>query len=223
MEKVRKKLENGIFSHGVKGTRFEHKDNFISLFLAIYDLECGTGGYAFTGKDGETKHLLTDFSTELSSVMLENPRKKEDMTNVSPAVAQYYCILSESWGKDHTTDVRTKNERHSALLHLLLSGTGNDSKEVTPRYTAKDPKRLFTEDEKRIIFAREENNDGYCKCNCCEKLLSRDHWAEFAPDHKIPHALAGKSNIDNAQVLCVVCNQKKSGKSPEELVDNCPP
>ena len=106
-----KKLEKGIFPHGVKGTRFEHKDNFISLFLAIYDLECGTGGYAFTGKDGETKHLLTDFSTELSSVMLESPRKKEDMTNVSPAVAQYYCILSESWGKDHTTDVRTKKER----------------------------------------------------------------------------------------------------------------
>ena len=41
-------------------------------------------------------------------------------------------------------------------------------------------------------------------CLCCEKS------AQLTPDHVIPIAKGGTSNIDNIQPLCMPCNAKKS-------------
>ena len=48
------------------------------------------------------------------------------------------------------------------------------------------------------------------KCACCNTRLVKYH-----VDHILPLVLGGSDNIDNIQILCPPCNQRKSAKHPD--------
>lgn len=74
-----------------------------------------------------------------------------------------------------------------------------------PDITPKDQRRLFNESERIVIWRR-----AFMKCQSCGKQLS--NLIDMHADHIIPHARGGVTSIENAQCLCIVCNQTKSDK-----------
>ena len=64
-------------------------------------------------------------------------------------------------------------------------------------------KRLFTQRQKRILKLSSGNI-----CQLCGKKLK----GKFHADHIIPYSKGGKTILNNAQALCINCNQEKGNK-----------
>lgn len=67
-----------------------------------------------------------------------------------------------------------------------------------------DPKRIFDNDQKIQLYAR----DGQ-KCQSCKKGVGEFDWHA---DHVTPWIRGGKTTLENGQVLCVKCNLKKKDR-----------
>lgn len=68
----------------------------------------------------------------------------------------------------------------------------------------KDSKRLFDENQKIVMWRRDNK-----KCKECGKPVEFD---EMHADHIVPHSTGGLTTIENGQTLCVQCNLKKGSK-----------
>ena len=79
----------------------------------------------------------------------------------------------------------------------------------------KDEKRAFTELERIIIY---RNGKGMCQ-QCLREgkpeKEARVGWSNYQADHVIPHAKGGKTNLNNAELLCSYHNQSKGAKIRE--------
>lgn len=64
--------------------------------------------------------------------------------------------------------------------------------------------RAFEDDDKRTVYERQ---DGICAI--CKDSFEIE---ECEADHILPWSKGGKTEIENCQVLCKLCNQKKSNK-----------
>lgn len=76
--------------------------------------------------------------------------------------------------------------------------------EKMPYLTLKDSNRLFTPDQRAVIYRL---GNGVC-ANCGKPVKEED----FEADHKIPWSKGGKTQIANGQILCSTCNQSKGAK-----------
>lgn len=81
-----------------------------------------------------------------------------------------------------------KFETHRAALDALARGLFLDSK------------RTFTSDVKDTLFARSQR---CCKCNSVKK------YNELEVDHIVAWSKGGRTNLQNAQLLCKSCNTSK--------------
>lgn len=80
-----------------------------------------------------------------------------------------------------------KKAQHAVRRARKFKSTGS--------YKAADVKRLL------------ELQKGKCAC-CYEKLKN------YHVDHIMPLALGGANNVENIQILCPICNMKKSSNDP---------
>jgi Protein of unknown function DUF262/HNH endonuclease len=88
--------------------------------------------------------------------------------------------------------------RFDTLLNYIIAST--------PNLTTKDPKRLFTVEQKIAIYRRD---NGTCQNKACRMEVSFD---EFEADHIKAHSKGGETKISNGQVLCSNCNSKKRAR-----------
>lgn len=65
----------------------------------------------------------------------------------------------------------------------------------------KDPQRSFTQEERKVIWRRDNET-----CKECENKIA---FEEMQADHIIPHSRGGRTTLDNAQALCRECNARK--------------
>jgi 5-methylcytosine-specific restriction endonuclease McrA len=76
-----------------------------------------------------------------------------------------------------------------------------------------DKKRFFTREQRLYIFNKYKEKSGVNKdkyqCPICKGFFSFD---ELAGDHLKAHTKAGKTELDNLQLLCKSCNSKKGKK-----------
>lgn len=76
--------------------------------------------------------------------------------------------------------------------------------EEMPYLIAKDSKRLFTTEQRAVIYRL-----GKGVCANCGVPVSEE---SFEADHILPWSKGGKTRIDNGQILCSTCNHEKSNK-----------
>ncbi len=74
--------------------------------------------------------------------------------------------------------------------------------------TSLDPKRNFTDEERKEIYDRD---NGFCqlRIECNGKKVSRK---DFHVDHIQAHANGGKTVVSNGQVACPECNLAKGNR-----------
>ena len=80
-----------------------------------------------------------------------------------------------------TTHKATRLRRYEIVRELLI-----------PFLIAKDKRRDFTEEERRIAYANSEKKI----CTICGKKVG---WDEYELDHKNPFSRGGKTSLENSQ------------------------
>jgi hypothetical protein len=77
----------------------------------------------------------------------------------------------------------------------------------------KDDRRAFSEAERIAIYRRQ---DGLCQQCLAEGRSQKEafvEWRKYQADHVLPHALGGRTDVANAQVLCSYHNQSKGANA----------
>ncbi len=83
--------------------------------------------------------------------------------------------------------------RHQVYIRRFIKDTQN----LTP----KDLQRSFTQDERKVIWRRDNET-----CQVCKNKIG---FEEMQADHIIPHSRGGRTTLDNVQTLCRECNARK--------------
>jgi hypothetical protein len=77
----------------------------------------------------------------------------------------------------------------------------------------KDDRRAFSEAERIRIYRRDEGLCQMCLAEDKPEKEAQVSWSEYEADHVIPHAKGGRTDIENAQVLCRYHNKQKGTES----------
>lgn len=160
----------------LKPTRWHDKLNYYSLFVAFSDL---MDNYYFP------EERIPNIRAEL-----ENFSKLLTTENFSvPYVKIYYeAQLTRRANKE------SRMAKTTVLRNLLI-----------PHLIAKDSKRDFNEEERRIFWELSKDK----KCGVCKKDVK---WEEYSLDHIIPHSKGGKTELKNAQITHKPCNSSKNNR-----------
>jgi len=171
-----------IFGDDLVKIRWRQKVDFYSLFHTIYKL---SKVYYFPEEryDEIRKSLkkfasLVDKHVQIAETVAEDPLVREYVENV----------------EKRTTHKSTRQKRYEIVRHLLI-----------PFLIAKDTRRNFNEEERRIAWALSKDK----KCAICRKTVE---WNDYQLDHEKPHSKGGKTELRNSQITHKSCNIKKSNK-----------
>jgi hypothetical protein len=98
--------------------------------------------------------------------------------------------------------------RHRVLRQLFFEYASAQGHEMLTR----DERRSFSEAERIAIYRRD---DGLCQVCLKEgkpEPEARVPWREYEADHVIPHHLGGRTNSENARVLCRFHNRSRGAR-----------
>lgn len=127
------------------------------------------------------------FVNEFLASRIENNQRDEELRD--PILSEFSYLSGQG-----TNNADSMEKRVSILNKLFL--------EKFPDVDVLDPKRLFSEDEKFVLFQRAGG-----KCQYCGTTLG--DYKTFHADHIQKWAHGGATTLENAQALCVDCNLKK--------------
>jgi len=153
--------------------------NVLSLYILISEL---MENYVIKGREKELADWFVDFEVR---------RAQEDL---KPAEEQNPAFVTYHEKTTNSTDgADSLKYRNSFLMEDLFQHV----KKLCP----KDPKRLFDEVQRRVIY-RKYNG-------ICQKCGKKCGWNNYQADHIKPWSKGGKTTIENGQLLCSECNQEK--------------
>ncbi|MFT4278383.1 MAG: DUF262 domain-containing protein [Rhodopseudomonas sp.] len=172
----------------LRETRFRNSAEFYSLFLLVWKMR----NEKFVLGD-QTKHkkafaLLSKLSSEVDTLRtrLRELRPPKD----APRLAQDYLLTIQG----DTDSAATRERREKVLKGLIWS-----------IYDRKDDRRLFTPEQKRILWNRDDDQ----KCPKCGGLL---RWDDISVDHIVAYTRGGKATLRNAQLMHRSCNSSKGAR-----------
>jgi hypothetical protein len=120
--------------------------------------------------------------------------------------------LSDSMSR--STDGKEGIEiRHEIIGQFLFAGI---NLQQLPNL---DPRRAFTNEEKLIIYRR-DNGQCHLECNgtICGKLLE---YNESVVDHIVPHSAQGETNINNGRLAHKLCNISRGNRNDFDPKSEC--
>ena len=167
-------------------SRFSKVSDFYSLVVLVARFmrrNCG----AVLNEDtaAEAKNILRLFGI-LVDKLRQQQRDIRVKMSMSEQVRDY--LLSVQANSDGLHQRTVRNRILDGLLH--------------PVFEIKDPRRLFTAEQRRILF----NSEIKKVCYLCEKPLSFD---EATIDHLIAYAKGGKTSLANGRICHGNCNSRK--------------
>jgi hypothetical protein len=185
--------------------------NIKKILNFIYD------AFEFKTPELNIKWGFVDFYL-LISLLIRNYMVKEKHQEFA---SFYIGFEKERKGVDEASDLIDAGDSWSKDLYEYIeafNSSGGLRKNIETRndvYTRKlfkeivsldtrDNKRLFDENQKIVMWRRDDEK---CKI-CCSEVKFLDMHA----DHIKPHSKGGKTTIENGQTLCASCNLKKGSK-----------
>ncbi len=170
-------------------SRFSKTSDFYALFLAVWKMK--RDGYSFKNKEvaAIAFEVMNQMGVELDKYRLSFKTGTQRKLQ-SPAREYHNTVL---FGTD---TARNRRERVKILENILR-----------PIFNQKDKKRLFSIEQKQILWHSSKDK---CCCNSeCKKVLT---WKDVRMDHIKAHTKGGRTDLKNAQILCLNCNSAKGSK-----------
>lgn len=158
------------------------KVNVISLYTVASEL---IARFAISNRASEFGEWFVGFEKNRHSA---DPQEDSELYDYTMAVLQ------------RTGSVAAQKTRREFLLKDLLK--------TMPDLKLLDDQRLFTHEQRLVIFSRSNgrcvnpNDNPDCVVVCT--------WDNWHADHVIPHSAGGPTTVENGQLLCPKCNFKKS-------------
>ncbi len=184
------------------------------------------------GKDKDIKKYVSEhredcgrtfYNKEIKDILIECSKLPDPKY-----ISIYYEIIREILLD--ANKYKKYNDKRIAIINnlkefyrenIFVKATGNDLKIIIYNifglecgYVERDPKRNFNSNDRENLFKLMEGKkqvefDNKIRCPKCGKLFD---YNEMHIDHKIPHALGGRTTLENAQFLCSNCNPSKGKK-----------
>jgi hypothetical protein len=168
------------------------KWGFVDLYLLISKL---IDEYDITNCDQSFERFYINFE------QFRRQSKKKPYAELAKGtlweqrMLEYIQAFETQGALKHSIEKRHHVYKEWALAHFTEIGT-----DLSP----KDRKRLFTYDEKIVIWRRADG-----RCQNCNKEVTIE---EMHADHIMPHSRGGRTIISNGQSLCATCNRKKNAR-----------
>lgn len=169
--------------------RFSKSSDFYAVFFAVWKMK--KDGYVLNDKKVAALafEVLSQLGLELSEYRQSFSKGKPKRLH-SPAREYHETVLQG------TDSARNRRERVRIIESILR-----------PILNQKDAKRLFSPEQKQILW--HSSKDKCCSNPKCRKVLT---WKDVRMDHIQAHTSGGRTNLQNAQILCVTCNSSKGAK-----------
>lgn len=172
----------------ISATRFKQITDYYSLVVLVAKLE--QEGAILTDKKRNQLawDLLKALSIEVDKI--RDSQRKLLATKPDAEVFRNYLLTVSQM----TDDVSQRRRRESILRSLMGS-----------LFAKKDEQRGFSAEQRRILW----NTSAEKKCSKCGERLD---WTNFTIDHIDPYSKGGKSDLDNAALMCRGCNSSKGNR-----------
>jgi hypothetical protein len=169
-------------------TRFSGLSDFyvLSVLISKYEEE----GLILTDKKRNklAADLLKEFSDGVDRARIKQ-KKAESISEADSIYREYLLTVLQS------TDEISQRRKRMAILDGILRNL----------FASKDKQRGFSQEQRRLIW----NSTKERKCQTCSKVLT---WDDFTIDHIDPHSKGGRSEIENATLMCREHNSSKGNR-----------
>ncbi len=171
----------------IRETRFHNAVDFYTLFMLVWEMR----GQGFVLHDRRRNKVAFRLLKRLSAGVddLREHLKRAKMPKQTPHLYSDYLLTVQG-----NTDGAPNRERRRTILRNVLWSL----------FDYKDDRRLFTPEQRRLIWERDEN-----KCARCGRKL---RWDDFHADHIVAWIKGGRTSPRNAQLLCARCNSRKGAR-----------
>jgi 5-methylcytosine-specific restriction endonuclease McrA len=172
----------------LRTTRFCKLTDFYSLVMLVAKFE--EEGLILT--DRRRNRLAWDLLVAFSNKVDDLREKQRKLETVRPEQELYRHYLQTVL---QATDEYNQRKARESILRGLLGSI----------FARKDAQRAFTSEQRRLLW---NTSNARC-CTSCGKGLT---WVDFTLDHIDPHSKGGRSRLDNAALMCRICNSAKGNR-----------
>ena len=174
----------------IRTTRMRQVTDFYTLAVLVGKFERERMILSDRKRNTLAWDLLKAFSTNVDEVR-ELQRKARGARPEQELYREYLLTVSQM-----TDDVNQRRKREQILRSLLGS-----------LFSTKDEQRGFTQEQRRIIWNTASNRT--CVHPGCKRKLN---WSDFTIDHINPHSKGGRSQLENAAIMCREHNSAKGNR-----------
>ncbi|MGH7282802.1 MAG: HNH endonuclease family protein [Polyangiaceae bacterium] len=168
--------------------RFHNSAEFYSLVMLVWEMRHLEFILTDRKRNEIAGRLLRRLSTGVDELR-DRLRKAQPAAGGQRLYADYLLTV-----QGDTDSAASRTRRREILSGLLFS-----------LFEFKDEKRIFTPEQRRILWNSEERK----LCRICKKELK---WSDVAADHILAHAKGGRTRLDNAQLAHRTCNSRKGAR-----------
>jgi hypothetical protein len=172
----------------LKETRFRQLSDFYVLAILISKYEDESFILTDKNRNKLAWELLKEFSNGVDRARLKH-KKVEGIADADGIYREYLLTVSQA-----TDEISQRRKRMSIIDNLIRN-----------IFARKDKQRGFTMEQRRIIWNSTEERT----CQECGVVLT---WDDFTIDHIDPHSKGGRSEIENASLMCRKHNSAKGNR-----------
>jgi len=169
-------------------TRFRQLSDFYSLAVLIQKFERQRLILTDRKRNRLAWDLLLAFSTGIDKVRLR--QKKIEASEPGQEIYRDYLLTV----REGTDEISQRKKRLDILCGLL-----------EPLFQRKDSARAFSQEQRRILW----NSTTTPRCSVGNHVLT---WADFTIDHVDPWSRGGRTDLDNAALMCRRHNSGKGNR-----------
>jgi hypothetical protein len=170
-------------------TRFHQVSDFYSLIVLVAKFEAEKMVLTDRRRNKLAWDLLVAFSTGVDEVR-ERHKKVKSPKAGQELYSEYLLTVLRG-----TDEISQRRKREHILRGLLQS-----------LFERKDSKRQFSPEQRRILW----NKSAIRKCIHCSKSVT---WDDFTIDHIDPFSKGGRTQLENAALMCRNCNAAKGNRN----------